>query len=218
MIVRLPWLEPQPNGDVMARRIPTQLRREVTSRARTLCEYCLLPQQLFPAIHEVDHIIPVVDGGKTDSSKLCLACRSCNAAKRGYSAGADPQTGKRVKLFNPRIQSWSRHFAWASSDGQINGRTAVGRATLVEAGIRFVTVEFNGYYTHDKNFIELRQPLLPKLDAAYSALLDDLAERGMLKNTLVICMGDFGRTPRSMDWLAVIIIPKSTVSVSAVLA
>lgn len=81
------------------------------------------------------------------------------------------------------------------------GRTMEGQSTLmarrlVEAGVRFVTVEFNGYDTHDKNFIELRDLLLPKLDVAYSALLDDLRDRGMLENTLVICMGEFGRTPK----------------------
>ncbi len=81
------------------------------------------------------------------------------------------------------------------------GRHREGQATLlarrlVEAGVRFVTVEFNGYDTHDKNFIELRDPLLPKLDAAYSALLEDLQERSLLEQTLVICMGEFGRTPK----------------------
>ena len=81
------------------------------------------------------------------------------------------------------------------------GRHREGQATLlarrlVEAGVRFTTVEFNAYDTHDRNFIELRDPLLPKLDQAYSALLEDLEERGMLETTLVICMGEFGRTPK----------------------
>ncbi|MBW3540589.1 MAG: DUF1501 domain-containing protein [Planctomycetes bacterium] len=76
------------------------------------------------------------------------------------------------------------------------GQATLLARRLVESGVRFVTVEFNGYDTHDRNFIELRDPLLPKLDAAYSALLDDLAERGLLETTLVICMGEFGRTPK----------------------
>lgn len=81
------------------------------------------------------------------------------------------------------------------------GRTREGQATLlarrlVESGVRFVTVEFNGYDTHDKNFIRLKDPLLPTLDQAYSALLADLHDRGRLDDTLVICMGEFGRTPK----------------------
>ena len=81
------------------------------------------------------------------------------------------------------------------------GRTREGQATLlarrlVEAGVRFVAVDFGGYDTHDKNFIRLKDPLLPTLDRAWSALLTDLSERGMLSNTVVLCAGEFGRTPR----------------------
>lgn len=81
------------------------------------------------------------------------------------------------------------------------GRTREGQATLlarrlVESGVRFVAVDFGGYDTHDKNFIRLKDPLLPTLDRAWSALLTDLSERGMLSNTVVLCAGEFGRTPR----------------------
>ena len=81
------------------------------------------------------------------------------------------------------------------------GRTREGQSTLlarrlVEAGVRFVTVDFGGYDTHDKNFVRLKDPLLPTLDRAWSALLTDLSERGMLQNTIVLCAGEFGRTPR----------------------
>jgi uncharacterized protein (DUF1501 family) len=76
------------------------------------------------------------------------------------------------------------------------GQATLLARRLVEAGVRFITVEFNGYDTHDKNFIELKDPLLPKLDQAYSALLEDLSQRGLLETTLVICMGEFGRTPK----------------------
>ncbi|MFM9960189.1 MAG: DUF1501 domain-containing protein [Planctomycetaceae bacterium] len=80
------------------------------------------------------------------------------------------------------------------------GRTREGQATLlarrlVESGVRFVTVGFLGWDTHVKNFISLKHPLLPTLDQAYSALLEDLSQRGLLDSTLVICAGEFGRTP-----------------------
>lgn len=81
------------------------------------------------------------------------------------------------------------------------GRTREGQATLlarrlVESGVRFVAIDFSGYDTHDKNFIRLKDPLLPTLDRAWSALLADLSQRGMLSNTVVLCAGEFGRTPR----------------------
>lgn len=67
---------------------------------------------------------------------------------------------------------------------------------LIEAGVRFVTVPLGSWDTHQDNFKRLKSELLPPLDQAWSALLDDLSQRGMLANTLVIWMGDFGRTPR----------------------
>jgi hypothetical protein len=69
---------------------------------------------------------------------------------------------------------------------------------LVEAGVRFVTT-VNGrsiiWDTHKDNFPTLRDRLVPPMEQAFSALLDDLAERGLLDQTLVLWMGDFGRTP-----------------------
>lgn len=69
---------------------------------------------------------------------------------------------------------------------------------LVEAGSRFVTT-VNGpsitWDTHKDNFNQLKTRLVPPMEKAYVALLDDLSERGLLDETLVIWMGDFGRTP-----------------------
>ena len=69
---------------------------------------------------------------------------------------------------------------------------------LVEAGVRFVTT-VNGpsitWDTHQDNFDRLKKRLVPPMEEAYAALLDDLSERGLLDTTLVVWMGDFGRTP-----------------------
>ena len=69
---------------------------------------------------------------------------------------------------------------------------------LVEAGSRFVTT-VNGpsitWDTHKDNFNQLKNRLVPPMEQAFTALLDDLTERGLLDQTLVIWMGDFGRTP-----------------------
>jgi len=70
---------------------------------------------------------------------------------------------------------------------------------LVEAGARFVTT-VNGqsivWDTHKDNFNGLRNRLVPPMEKAFVALLDDLSERGLLDSTLVVWMGDFGRTPK----------------------
>jgi hypothetical protein len=70
---------------------------------------------------------------------------------------------------------------------------------LVEAGTRFVTT-VNGpsitWDTHKDNFKALKGTLVPPMEQAYAALLDDLEERGLLETTLVVWMGEFGRTPK----------------------
>ncbi len=75
------------------------------------------------------------------------------------------------------------------------GQSCLLARRLVESGVRFVTVNHSGWDTHQNNFNALRSKL-PDVDQAYSALLDDLAARGLLEDTIVICMGEFGRTPK----------------------
>jgi Protein of unknown function (DUF1501) len=70
---------------------------------------------------------------------------------------------------------------------------------LIESGTRFVTT-VNGpsitWDTHKDNFNGLKNRLVPPMEQAYAALLDDLEERGLLDSTLVIWMGEFGRSPK----------------------
>ncbi|MGE0608122.1 MAG: DUF1501 domain-containing protein [Pirellulales bacterium] len=67
---------------------------------------------------------------------------------------------------------------------------------LVEAGVRLVTVDLRWWDTHVKGFDSLRRGFLPRWDQAYTALIQDLEERGLLSSTLVLAWGEFGRTPR----------------------
>jgi hypothetical protein len=66
---------------------------------------------------------------------------------------------------------------------------------LVEAGVPFVEVTLGGWDTHEDNFPRVKA-LCETLDRGASALLDDLGARGLLDSTLVVWLGDFGRTPR----------------------
>jgi hypothetical protein len=88
------------------------------------------------------------------------------------------------------------------------GRHAFGQGVLlarrlVEHGVGLVTVNYYTKYdplthwdTHAKNFPLLKNTLMPPTDRAFAALLDDLEARGLLDETLVVWMGEFGRTPR----------------------
>jgi hypothetical protein len=99
------------------------------------------------------------------------------------------------------------------------GRHTFGQSTLVarrlvEAGVRIVQVNFErhdngkggqGYDSHSvpPNPAHLgwtQRELLPPTDAAFAALVEDLADRGLLDETLVVLMGEFGRTPRFNEW------------------
>lgn len=75
------------------------------------------------------------------------------------------------------------------------GRSCLVARRLVEAGVTLVTVIFGGWDTHSHHLEHTRDRLLPPLNRAFSALLDDLADRGLLATTLVAWMGEFGRTP-----------------------
>lgn len=87
------------------------------------------------------------------------------------------------------------------------GRHRFGKAMLLarrlaEAGVPMTAIHFNemticdGWDTHTKNFEALQTELLPMVDQSLSALLEDLEQRGMLDDTLIVVMGEFGRTPR----------------------
>jgi len=69
-------------------------------------------------------------------------------------------------------------------------------ARLVEAGVRFVSVDHGGWDTHDDNFRQLRNKLLPELDGALAGLLTALELKRLLATTAVFATGEFGRTPR----------------------
>jgi hypothetical protein len=80
------------------------------------------------------------------------------------------------------------------------GRSAFGQGCLmarrlIEAGVTFVEVQSSGWDTHNTELPTLKK-LIPPVDQGTAALLADLKQRGLLESTLVIWMGEFGRTPR----------------------
>jgi len=75
------------------------------------------------------------------------------------------------------------------------GKGVLMARRLVETGVRAVEVTLNGWDTHANNFAQHKDKLLPNLDRGFSALLDDLTQRGLLEETLIVWLGEFGRTP-----------------------
>ena len=80
------------------------------------------------------------------------------------------------------------------NDGYL-ARACLQARRFVEAGVRFVEIQFGGWDTHADNFNQV-QNLSASLDAALATLIADLGERGLLDTTLIACFGEFGRTPK----------------------
>ncbi len=78
----------------------------------------------------MERVIPISLGGDDRFENLALCCFACNRRKSGQIDGRDPQTNKIVRLFNPRIDKWHEHFAWAKDKLTIIGLTPIGRATV----------------------------------------------------------------------------------------
>jgi uncharacterized protein (DUF1501 family) len=97
-----------------------------------------------------------------------------------------------TKAFNIAEEPESVKQAYGDNDF---GRGCLLARRLVEAGVRFVEVYLDGWDTHQDNFTRT-QRLCSILDPAFATLLKELKERDLLDSTLVVWMGEFGRTPR----------------------
>lgn len=102
----------------------------VSARARHACEYCRAPEIVFNLPFEVEHIEPQSRGGETTDNNLALSCRSCNLYKSDHVSAVDELTQQEADLFNPRHAAWHEHFSIVEETGEIEGRSASGRATV----------------------------------------------------------------------------------------
>jgi hypothetical protein len=114
------------------------------------------------------------------------------AARAAFDLDAEPAPVRERYGFLPEfkaptpdrcgVPAWSQRFLLARR--------------LVEAGVRLVTVDCRWWDTHVEGVETMRDGFLPRWDRAYSALIEDLEQRGLLSTTLVIAWGEFGRTPK----------------------
>ncbi len=100
-------------------------------------------------------------------------------------------TSDQMKAFN--VMSEPQEMRARYGEGGF-GRGCLLARRLVEAGVPFVEVDFGGWDLHQNCFDRLEQKL-PEMDKAMAALTQDLESRGLLENTVIIWMGEFGRTP-----------------------
>jgi hypothetical protein len=110
-------------------RISDKQRLIVRDRAKQQCEYCLIVEKSGVIGFQADHIIPPMHGGTDEIENLAWACFRCNNRKGTNIASVDFLTNVITPLFNPRIDSWEKHFGLLA-EGKIFGKTATGRCTL----------------------------------------------------------------------------------------
>lgn len=110
-----------------------------------------------------------------------------------YGKGFDLTVSTGAKVFDLKNES-AKTQADYGNDGF--GRAALMARRLVEAGVSSVEIQLGGWDTHNANFNALATRQLPTLDRAMSSLVKDLVDRGRWQDTVLMWVGDFGRTPR----------------------
>lgn len=117
-----------------------------------------------------------------------------------YSTLTDSLRLRNNELFFGKIRQVFDLSAESKEIRDLYGRTRIGQSCLaarklVEAGVPFINVRTTGWDTHKSHFQRMNI-MLPELDQALSALLNDLSDKGLLDSTIVLCGGEFGRTPK----------------------
>jgi hypothetical protein len=161
------------------------------------------PLAVADASRGVENLKPLVSGGAFDG-RVDLLVEMEKAFHRDYQAGAgvahrttyeravNLMKSKEAKAFDIGREPSSVRKAYGSgrfADGCLLARR------LIESGVPFVEVVLGGWDTHQDNFDRVKR-LSQQVDPALSALVADLKQRGLLDSTLVVWMGEFGRTPR----------------------
>ncbi len=146
-------------------------------------------EETFAALHRREALLRQLDrqaGGMTELSQLqekAIALLTSPNAHRAFDLSQEP----------PRVRDrYGRH---------IHGQCLLLARRLIESGVRLVTVNWhqdhrNFWDTHGDNFNGLKRRLMPPADRGFSALIEDLAERGLLDETLLVWVGEFGRRPQ----------------------
>lgn len=114
------------------------------------------------------------------------------AARKAFALDEEPRAVREKYGFMPAFDPQDPQRCGAPNWAQ---RMLLARR-LVEAGVRIVTVDLRWWDFHKQGFDSQRRGFLPRFDQAYSALIEDLDDRGLLDTTMVVAWGEIGRTPR----------------------
>lgn len=117
---------------------------------------------------------------------------SSDKARRAFDLDAEPQAIRDRYGFMPK---YNPNDPTRCSAAAFSQRMLLARR-LVEAGVKLVTVDCRWWDTHVEGIDSMVNGFLPRWDQCYSALIEDLDQRGLLESTMVVAWGEFGRTPK----------------------
>jgi hypothetical protein len=112
--------------------------------------------------------------------------------RTAYRRAVTMMRSSAVKAFNLEEEPAKLRDAYGRN---LFGQGCLLARRLVERGVPFVEVSLNGWDTHQQNFDQVKR-LSGTLDPAWATLMDDLKDKGLLDSTLIVWMGEFGRTPK----------------------
>jgi len=127
-----------------------------------------------------------------DFQQQAYGILSSDRARRAFDLDSEPAALRERYGFVDKYDPMDPRRCSASA---FNQRLLLARR-LVEAGVRLVTVDCRWWDTHVEGIDSMKNGFLPRWDQSYSALMEDLDQRGLLDTTMVLAWGEFGRTPR----------------------
>jgi hypothetical protein len=139
-------------------------------------------------VHDRMQLLSVLERGFVEQSQSLLSKEHARILEKTYGL----LTSKQMNAF--KVEQEPAAVRERYGDSRV-GRGCLLARRLVEVGVPFVEIDTGGWDTHSNNFDTLEKRLLPELDTAISALTADLVDRGMQKQVVILCMGEFGRTP-----------------------
>ncbi len=117
--------------------------------------------------------------------------RTVEKVRAATAKAEDLMTTPLLKAFDLKTEPESLRKEYGDGFGQ----NCLLARRLVESGVKVVEVGLGGWDTHDDNFTKVEKLVRNSLDPGMGTLVKDLDQRGLLKDTLVLCVGEFGRTP-----------------------
>ena len=180
----------------------------------TRCESPLFKVQSNPTLEsEKESISKYLYSSNLTDCSPCVSSRLVASVMISDCASSTSRDSHLSRNYSNKTEETQRHSRQSqnlevldSAQTKFSGRVSARKDSVEDRGqtiriglckgVRLVTVDCRWWDTHVEGFDSMKNGFLPRWDQAYSALIEDLEQRGLLESTLVIAWGEFGRTPR----------------------